>query len=297
MPAPGPSSKAPNAMHLLKTLFKLALFLGIALYLLQDHILFFPVRLPTPPDLPVLTGRSFEHVTFTAADGVPLTGILMGTASAFSPAAASVSRPILLFSHGNAGNLADRLPRLVEAFASLPVDVFLYDYRGFGRSEGRPSVAGIKSDAEGALAYLRTTRGIPLDRIILYGESIGGGVTAWLAGLHPAEIGGVVIESSFRSLKRRAGSRFPIIGPFILSDDLPSDRILSSYDGPLLVIHSRDDRIIPFEDGKALFDLCPSSRKALCELRGVGHNDPVWRLPAYTAAWKEFFASYLPQFR
>ncbi|HOY69109.1 MAG TPA: alpha/beta hydrolase [Candidatus Ozemobacteraceae bacterium] len=284
-------------MNLLKTLFKLVLFLGIALYLLQDHIIFFPVRLPALPELPTVAGRRFEHVAFTTADGVRLTGILMETASGPAAPAAPASLPVLLFSHGNAGNLADRLPRLIEAFAPLPVDVFLYDYRGFGHSEGRPSISGVKADAVAALEYLHTTRGIPLPRIILYGESIGGGVAAWLAGLHPAEIGGLVIESGFRSLKNRAGSRFPVIGPLVLSDDLPSDRILSTYDGPLLIIHSRDDRIIPFEDGKALFDLCPSPRKSLCELRGAGHNDPVWRLPEYLPAWQGFLASHLPPLR
>lgn len=276
---------------------KLLLFICIAIYLLQNYLIFFPVKLATPPVLPAITGRTFAHVSFSAADGTALTGVWMGTVpSAAGQEAGAASRPVLLFSHGNAGHLGYRLPRL-EAFASLPVDVFLYDYRGFGRSDGRPSVAGVKNDVQAALSYLLNERKIPIERVILYGESIGGGVAAWAAGDHLADIGGIVVESGFRSLKTRAGSRFPIIGPLVLSDDLPTEAILAKYAGPLLVIHSRNDQIIPFEDGKALFDVCPSKKKRMCQLMGVGHNDPVWERQDYMAVWRAFLADTFPQAR
>ncbi|HOT27757.1 MAG TPA: alpha/beta fold hydrolase [Candidatus Ozemobacteraceae bacterium] len=278
-------------------LMKLLLFVFIASSLLQNYLIFFPVRLIAPPGLPKIPGRTFVHVSFSADDGTVLTGVWMGTSSPASELnAGPASRPVLLFSHGNAGHLGYRLARL-EAFANLPVDVFLYDYRGFGRSDGRPSVSGVKKDAQAALAYLLNERKIPIERVILYGESIGGGVATWLAGDHLADIGGVVVESGFRSLKFRAASRFPIIGPLVLSDDLPSETILAKYTGPLLVIHSRDDRIIPFEDGKTLFDVCPSKKKRLCELTGAGHNDPVWARQDYMTVWRDFLAETFPEAR
>lgn len=276
---------------------KLFLFVCIAAWLLQNYLVFFPVRLAEPPILPNIPGRTFAHVSFSADDGTGLTGVWMGTASAAADKSAGpATRPVLLFSHGNAGHLGYRLPRL-EAFANLPIDVFLYDYRGFGRSDGRPSIAGVKKDGQAALAYLVNERKIPIERVILYGESIGGGVAIWLAGDHLADIGGIVVESGFRSLKARAGSRFPIIGSLVLSDDLPSETILAKYAGPLLVIHSRDDRVIPFEDGKALFDVCPSEKKRMFQLEGVGHNDPVWEKQEYLAAWRGFLADTFSQAR
>lgn len=285
-------------MTKLLTVAKLLLFACIAIYLLQDYLIFFPIRLTEPPRLPVVSGRTFEHVTFTALDNTALAGVWMGTQTASdSQVPGPAPRPVLLFSHGNAGHLGYRLPRLEEAFAKLPMDVFLYDYRGFGQSAGKPSVAGVKRDVQAALSYLRNERKIPFENIILYGESIGGGVAAWAAGDHLADIGGVVVESGFRSLKLRAGSRFPVIGPLVITEDLPSEEILSKYAGPLLIIHSRDDRIIPFEDGQALFDICPSKKKRMCELKGVGHNDPVWQRPDYMAAWQAFLAESFPQAR
>ncbi|MBP7634711.1 alpha/beta hydrolase [Candidatus Ozemobacteraceae bacterium] len=266
----------------------------LAAFFFQDHLVFFPAKLSEPPILPSIPGKTLTHVAFSAEDGTTLSGVWMGTGT--TAEAASSTRPVILFSHGNAGHLGYRLPRL-EAFAALPVDVLLYDYRGFGQSDGRPSIAGVKKDAQAALAYLLNMRKIPIERVILYGESIGGGVAAWLAGDHLAEIGGIVVESGFRSLRIRAGSRFPIIGPLVLSDDLPSETILAKYAGPLLVIHSRDDRVIPFEDGKALFDICPSKEKRMCELVGVGHNDPVWERHDYMAAWRGFLADAFPEVR
>jgi len=296
--------------HLIKRLFRLFVFAVIAIYLLQDYMIFFPVRLTEPPALPVLNGRLLEHVTFPAGDGTLLTGVWMSVASQAAapgssiqaPASSTVSspgprssgRPVILFSHGNAGNLTSRLPRLVEAFAQLPVDVLLYDYRGYGRSDGRQSVSGLKSDVRGAISYLKTVRKVPIDRIILYGESIGSGAAVSGAEDYLAEIGGIVVESGFRSLKVRAGSRFPVIGPLVLAENMDNERTLSHYEGPLLIIHSRDDGVIPFSDGKALFDICHSRKKRMCELSGVGHNDPVWRLPVYLAVWREFLADSFP---
>ncbi|OIP23095.1 hypothetical protein AUK22_10020, partial [bacterium CG2_30_54_10] len=202
----------------------------------------------------------------------------------------SKDRFVLLFSHGNAGNLVHRFPKILE-LASLPLDIFVYDYRGFGQSDGSPSVPGAIIDGEAALAWLTKEKKIPMDRIILYGESLGSGITTALASPRLDKIAGIVIESGFRSLSCRASKRIPIIGPLILSQDLPNTTILSLYKGPFFVIHSKADGVIPFEDGEALFAACPSTRKTFLKLEGVGHNDAVWKLPDYLPAWRVFLES------
>ena len=255
---------------------------GIMIFFMQDRMIFFPSRLSEQFVFPPVSGRTLERVSFQASDGTQLSGVLMlGDREKLG------SRPVILFSHGNAGHLVHRHGRM-DAFSRLDADVFLYDYRGFGASSGIPSVAGVVSDAVGALDYLVKEREVPLRSIILYGESVGAGIAVAAVVDKLDKIGGLVLEAGFRSLSYMAGRRFPLIGPLLIRTDLPSATTLSNFKGPLLVIHSRNDEIIPFEDGKALFDASPSTDKEFLELDGFGHNDPVWHHPDYHAAWAAF---------
>ncbi len=286
---------------------------AVLLYLGQDKVIFFPIRLPGPPALPSVPGQVWRNVTFATADGSMLHGVYVeaatgtpggavagpadpatpsgGIGRSEGPGGAPGRRRVLLYSHGNAGHLGFRFPRIAALVAALPLDVFIYDYRGFGASQGRPTVAGAIEDGEAALRWLQTERGIGPERVILYGESLGTGIATALAASRLDRIAGLVLESGFRSLSWRAGRRFPIIGPLVLTRDLPSTDILPAYQGPLLVIHSRDDEVIPFADGEALLAACPTPHKHHLWLEGVGHNDPVWELPAYRDAWQAFLAT------
>lgn len=285
-----------KAWPVLRGLVAVSVALAVLLYLGQNRVIFFPIRLPGPPPLPTIPGQVWQDVIFPTADGSLLHGVYVGVASPTGPDDgvrsndAPATRPVLLYSHGNAGHLGMRFPRIAALVATLPLDVFIYDYRGFGASQGRPTVAGAVEDGEAALRWLHTQRGVEPERVILYGESLGTGIATALAAPRLDRIAGLVLESGFRSLSWRAGRRFPLIGPLVLSRDLPSTDILAGYHGPLLVIHSRDDEVIPFADGEALLAAAPTSYKHHLWLDGVGHNDPVWELPTYFEAWRAFLA-------
>ncbi len=282
----------------------------IVAWLFQEKLIFFPHRLEVAPEPMPIPGRVQEKVTFRSSDGLTLHGLFIGRAiDANAPTGAATaaaelapsgsesgSAPILpprltiLFSHGNAGHLWHRWHRLA-ALSRLPVDIFIYDYRGFGQSAGLPTVAGVVLDGVAALDYLEHIRGIPRNKIILYGESIGTGVTTTVYRYIRGGTAGMVLESGFRSLQWRAACRIPLFGSLILRTDLPSTEILSEYMGPLMLIHSRADEVIPFEDSQVLHAACPSTHKQFLELTSYGHNDPVWEDPVYIQAWEEFLRS------
>jgi len=211
-----------------------------------------------------------------------------------APAAlGSALRPVILFSHGNAGNLLHRLTRLL-ALSPLPMDVLVYDYRGFGRSEGSPSVDGVLLDGEAAVNWLKTVKGIPADRIVFFGESIGTAVSVTLAKRLDWKIGGLVLEAGFRSLKARCGQTLPLLGPLALSADLPSDSLLPEFKGPVLIMHSKNDRVNSFSDSEHLFAVSTSPKKRFLAFEGYGHNDPVWDDPKYLQAWSQFLGDLAP---
>lgn len=210
------------------------------------------------------------------------------TASSSAGAAAPVDsgRPVVLYSHGNGGNLAFVLYQLAT-LATLPVDLFAYDYRGFGQSEGTPDVPGSIRDGEAALRYLTEGRKIPLERIILYGFSIGTGITMGVARPHLDRIAGIVLEAGISSLREKAHSLFWIFGPLVLTDDFPNSQILGGYQGPLLIVHSKDDEVNTYVNAERLFAACPSTNKKLLTLTGAHHNDAIHGRPEVLAAWRD----------
>ncbi|MFZ2959888.1 MAG: alpha/beta hydrolase [Candidatus Ozemobacteraceae bacterium] len=277
--------------------------IAFLVYLFQERLIFFPMKLDAPLEIKSPPDRVIEHVTFQAADGTQLSGIWLGSAGQATTTEKIVasgtpesspnqaSRPVLLYSHGNGGNLGHRLGRLLEGFSQLPIDVFLYDYRGYGLSSGSPTVAGVISDAEGAAKWLREVKGIPSEQLILYGESLGTGVAVSLAKQLSWKVKAIVLESGFRSLSARSGEKIPFIGPFVLRGDLPSETLLREYSGPYFVIHSKGDGVNSFLHGEALYSASPSTKKRKLTFEAWGHNDPVWQDPTYIPAWKEFLAS------
>lgn len=272
-------------LRALVTVLPIALILA---WLFQEKMIFFPHQLATAPETLPIPGRVQEKVTFRSSDGLTLHGLWIGQAA---PEGASLTpRLTLLFSHGNAGHLWHRWNRLA-ALSRLPMDIFVYDYRGFGQSAGQPTVAGVVLDGVAAQDYLEHIRGIPRKKIILYGESLGTGVSTSIYRYNKGGNAGIVLESGFKSLKWRAARKIPLFGAFILRTDLPSSDILSEYQGHLMLIHSAADEVIPIEDTKSLLEACPSPHKKFLELKTYGHNDPVWEDPAYIQAWEEFLRS------
>jgi fermentation-respiration switch protein FrsA (DUF1100 family) len=222
---------------------------------------------------PSSVGLAFRDVAFTAGDGVRLHGWLI-------PGRTSTT---LLYSHGNAGNIADRLTIARLLADELGVGVFMYDYRGYGRSEGAPSEAGLVSDARGARAAL-LAEGVAAADVVYYGRSLGAAVTVDLALAHPPRA--VVLESPFASVRAMANAVLPGVGHLFRTrwDSLAKAPGLRA---PLLVLHSDADQVVPYAQGRAIFDAAPPP-KTFFTIRGARHYDMAASWSDYWVTWRAF---------
>ena len=198
------------------------------------------------------------------------------------------ARATMIFSHGNAGNISHRLEKL-KIFHDLGLNVFIYDYRGYGRSTGLPSEKGLYADAQAAYEYVVNVRKIPADEIIAYGESLGGPVTAHLAA-HNA-VKAMILDSTFTSLKDMAHARMPLLAGLAGSHyDTLAD--IAKIKSPTLVLHSPNDDVIPYEQGRKLF-AASTAHKQFVVLSG-GHNDGFLRSKKkYVAELNDFISEYV----
>jgi fermentation-respiration switch protein FrsA (DUF1100 family) len=228
-----------------------------AMFFFQSSLVFFPSReIVATPDQ---AGLYYEPVEIHTRDGVRLKAWYVP---------ATEARATVLFLHGNAGNISHRLMAL-QALHGLGLAVLILDYRGYGESAGSPSEHGTYRDALAAWEYLTTTRGATADRVVLYGESLGGAVAAWLATREtPA---GLILESSFTSLRELAERFYPFFPSPLLRMHYPTLERLARVRCPVLVAHSQDDEIVPYEHGRRLFAAAPGT-KQFVERQG-GHND------------------------
>ena len=223
-------------------------------------------------------GRPFEDVRFRASDGVELNGW-------FFPANTNSPRAELavLHCHGNGGNISHRLDTCA-ALLGTGVSVFLFDYRGYGRSQGRPGEEGTYRDAEAAYQWL-VQRGFAGTNIVAFGESLGGGVAAELAVHEP--LGGLVLQSTFTSIPDIGSELFPWLPVRWLAtisydtrSKLPRLRI------PVLVMHSRADEIVPFHHGERNF-AAANDPKLFWELHG-DHNGALGNARHFIAGVEQF---------
>lgn len=254
-------------------------FLVAVVYLGQARMIYLP-DLPgreltaVPRDI----GIEYRDVTLQTSDGVDIHGW-------FVPGSGS---RVVLFFHGNAGNISHRLDS-IRQFHALGLSVLIVDYRGYGRSGGRPSEAGMNRDALAAWDYLTGQMGIDPGDIIVFGRSLGGSVAAKLAA--STEPLALVVESAFTSVPDIASELYPWLPARWLSRMRHATRdYVAKVRSPVLVIHSRDDEIIPFHHGERIFASAGQPR-ALLPLRG-NHNDAWLRDEAnYINGLREFLAS------
>lgn len=249
----------------------------------QSRLLFLPdvggrdVRI-TPADV----GLAYDQVTLTTSDDVELDAW-------FVPAPGA--KGVVLFCHGNAGNISHRLDSL-EIFHRLGLSVLIFDYRGYGRSQGRPSEDGTYLDSEAAWHYLVGQRNMAPQRIVIFGRSLGAAVAARLARRQqPAAL---IVESAFTSVPDMGAELYPLL-PVRLLSRLRYDVVWSVAESrcPLLVVHSRDDDIIPFAHGERIFAAARPPKEFL-EIHG-GHNEGFLisgRL--YSQGLADFVEKYLP---
>ena len=175
----------------------------------------------------------------------------------------------VLFFHGNAGNISHRLDSIV-IFHRLGLNVFIIDYRGYGQSEGKITEKGTYRDAEAAWNYLNHTQGISGKQIIIFGRSLGASIAGWLANKHtPAAL---IIESGFTSVAAMGQRFYPFLPVrWLTRFKYDTKQYVKNVSCPVLVAHSIDDEIIPYEEGREIFQAAPGPKQFL-EMQG-GHND------------------------
>lgn len=243
----------------------LLIYLGLMalIYFKQTSLVFLPEMDRDYRASPADIGLPFAQLRLATGDGEDLDGW-------FVPADAKRrTRGLVIFFHGNAGNIAHRLDYL-RMFHDMDLATLIVDYRGYGKSSGSPSEQGIYLDAAAAWLHATQILGFPADRIVLFGESLGGGVAVQLATKQrPAAL---VLASTFTSVPDMGADLYPLL-PIRLLAHIRYDSLarLSEIACPLLVIHSRNDDIIPIAHGRRLFEAARPPKQFL-EMEG-GHND------------------------
>ncbi len=247
-------------------------------YLTQDRLIYMPSRdvTSTPAD----AGLDFEEVWLEPEADVRLHGwYLPGPEE---------DAPVLLFFHGNAGNIGHRLHSL-QRFHEVGLAVLIIDYRGYGRSSGRPDAPGLHADAEAAWDYLREERGYATEDIVVFGRSLGAAVAARLAA--EREPGAVILESAFTSAADLGAEIYPFLPVrWLIRHPYPVLEHVRRLEAPLLLVHAREDEIVPFEHARRLQAAAPGTPPIL-GLCG-GHNDGFLRSGSlYTRGLQDFLAA------
>jgi fermentation-respiration switch protein FrsA (DUF1100 family) len=228
--------------------------------LFEERLIFYPSRYPSGDWHP--TGLQYEDVTFTSQDGVRLHGW-------YCP----VPRPrgVFLMFHGNAGNITHRVDRITSWQRSLNVSVFVFDYRGYGRSTGDPNEPGVYNDARAACHWLTADKGIPPDDVVFFGESLGTAVALQLATeVMPRAL---ILESPLTSAVEMGQRAFPWLPVrWIMRNRFASIEKIGRYHGPLLIIHGTQDTVIPFAMGQTLFDRA-NAPKRFYAVVDADHNE------------------------
>ncbi|MBN2401912.1 MAG: alpha/beta hydrolase [Spirochaetes bacterium] len=200
------------------------------------------------------------------------------------------AKGVVLYSHGNSGNISHCL-EIIQIFNKLSLSVFIYDYRGYGESEGEPSEMGTYMDSEAAWLYLVNERGIERRKIIIFGRSLGGSISAWLADSYTPGI--LIIESSFRSLTDVSHDRYPWFpGKLIFGDSYSTYRHLQKIKCPVLIIHSKDDEISPFSQGEKIFHAA-NEPKELLVISGSHNRGFLESRNEYESGIDSFISKYL----
>lgn len=257
------------------------LYVGVCalMFFFQEQLLYIPHQGlgRTPADV----GLEFQTLALRTEDGEQISAW-------FVPAADS--RGAVLYSHGNAGNMSNRLP-VVEDLHGLGLDVLIYDYHGFGESTGQPGEQETYQDAMRAWQWLTQEHGVEPGRTLIWGRSLGGGVAVWLAS--QVEPAGLVVESSFTSIPEVGAVHYPFLPVALLNrHEYPSLERMPTIAAPVLVAHGQPDRVVPYEHGRALFEAAPDPKRFI-ELTG-GHNDPGLASESYREGLAEFLDQALP---
>ena len=266
-------------MKVLILIIVVPLFLFFSTRFLEHRSLYFPFRAinATPEDI----GLAYEDINIVTADGIRLSAWFIPSEE---------SRAVLLFCHGNGGNISHRLEK-ISILNRLRLDILIFDYRGYGKSSGRPSEDGLYIDAEAVYDHMVNERSLPPKKIIGYGESLGSPVVIDLA--LKKKMAGIIIEEAFTSVRDMAKEHFPFMPAFLLKSGYNSLGKIKNVQIPKLVLHSINDEIVPFKHGEMIFERA-SEPKGFIELRG-GHNDAFIVSREIYSSGIDRFVSSLPE--
>ncbi len=242
--------------------------------ILQSKLFYYPKNdiWATPEDM----GLTYENVMFSTEDDIALNGWFVPSEQA---------KLTVLFFHGNAGNISDRLQTL-QLLNELGLNVFIFDYRGYGQSEGRPSEQGTYEDGLAAWNYLTAERGIADSSIVIMGRSLGGSIASWVsARQRPAA---AVIESTFTSAADIGSDLYPWLPVrWMIKYEYNTIENLKQIQAPLFMAHSRTDQIIPFHHGQKLFEVA-NEPKMFVELVGLHGSAYLETGPRYREELQQF---------
>lgn len=247
-------------------LLVVVVYVGLLLLLRlnESRLIYFPGpqrKLLSPPSY---LGLSVQRVEFPTEDGLTIVSWII-------PAAEDSTGLWLLICHGNAGNLSEfGRPAHYAGLGQLGLNLLAFDYRGYGESEGLPTEAGLYKDAQAAYRYLRETLGVPAERIVVFGHSLGSAVAIDLVSRVSA--GGLIVEGALTSAVERGQELYPFIPVrWIAASRYPSIEKISKVTVPKLFLHARGDEVIPLAHGRRLYEAAPPP-KSFVELEG-GHGD------------------------
>lgn len=249
----------------------IAVFLGLGfgLRLVEPRLVYDPRPLPPGRLAELLDGTPpgdgiFEEVSFRTPDGEALVGWL-GRPAARPPAA------WVLWCHGNAGSVEHRFLDLVRFVRECGFGVLVFDYRGYGRSTGKPTEEGLYVDAEAALDFLAARAGVPPEEIAVLGRSLGGAVAVELAGRRTVRC--LVLESTFTSAADMAKKMIPLFpARWFMRSRFATDAKIGALELPILLFHGRRDEIVPFEHGERLAAAARADRTTFVPVDTM-HND------------------------
>ncbi len=259
------------------------LFWTIALMIFEDQFIYFPQKYPQGPYDQASSIPNLQDCWITTPDSVKIHGWYVTAESA---------KATFVISHGNAGNISHRY-LILRSLQKRGYNVLMYDYRGYGRSEGSPSEEGVYLDGRAALDYVLALRGVDSSRTLLWGTSLGGAVAVDVATHRP--VAGMILESTFTSAKEVARVLYPFLPVhFFLRTKLNSIEKIKSLHVPILIVHGSHDTIIPAGFGRKLFEAA-NDPKEMYEIPGADHNDTFFvGGEAYFDRIDRFVSSALP---
>jgi pimeloyl-ACP methyl ester carboxylesterase len=232
---------------------------------IENNFIYFPTRdmAYTPSD----AGLQYEEIDLQTDDGVRIKAWYIPADGAGTT---------MLWFHGNAGNIGDRVGQLKVYRDRWSVHQLIVEYRGYGQSQGRLSEEGTYADGRAALHYLVDEKGVPPDSLILFGRSLGAAVAVQMAA--EFSCAGLILESPFASIREMAGVHYPLLSRIVpLKTHYDSTAKMDKIKSPLLILHGDRDAIVPQEQGKKLFDLAKGP-KQFYTIRNAGHNDILERV-------------------